>query len=389
MDESDYYHPKKLPDCLDETNYNYLLQYRRKMILSGKKSETVRANLERIYPFLKYMEFQDIKTANKQNLEDYYLSILNNKSESTVYGEVGSLKRFLDYLIPGNDFFQDIKPRKPDVPPKDPITWEDIKQVLKVINNVRDRTMLKLFWETGARRSEIRNIKIKDVKIHQAYAEVYMTGKTGTRVVEIINTIPDLQEWLKQHKFRDDENAALFNATRLRGDKTEQINQPLAPETISLKFREWKIRSKMKKVFTPKAVRAGSATYYSQIFTPKELEARNGWVPGSSVPNKYYIQFQQKDMRNKLMINAGMEIPETKKADDFRPRVCPRCDEINSHDALYCSRCSLILDPKLAMNKRIIEHDTQAVLAKLMSDSEFMESLGKKIFETKSPNPID
>ncbi|UUX93762.1 hypothetical protein [Methanoplanus endosymbiosus] len=117
-----------------------------------------------------------------------------------------------------------------------------------------------------------------------------------------------------------------------------QENKPLNHRTVSVKFKGWRNKAGLIKIFTPKAVRSGSATYYSQIFTQKEMEIRYGWVAGSLVANIHYIRSQKSVVRNKLLSNAGIEEPEELK-DDYKPRICPRCSTIYSYGAIYCNSC--------------------------------------------------
>ncbi|UUX93764.1 tyrosine-type recombinase/integrase [Methanoplanus endosymbiosus] len=121
------------------------------------------------------------------------------------------MKLFCDFIQPDKrkDYFSDIKPRRPKVPPKDHITCEDIDLILGVIENLRDKVLLNFMFETGARRSEIVNVRIKDVRIHLNYGEVFLRGKAGERMVEFINSIPDVQEWFRHHKFNKDPDAPL------------------------------------------------------------------------------------------------------------------------------------------------------------------------------------
>ena len=57
-----------------------------------------------------------------------------------------------------------------------------------------------------ARPNEILNLKIKDIKFHVneegiQYAEVRITGgKTGSRTVPLIDSLPYLKEWSSQNE---------------------------------------------------------------------------------------------------------------------------------------------------------------------------------------------
>jgi integrase len=68
--------------------------------------------------------------------------------------------------------------------------------------------------DLSARPHEILNLKIKDVVFKTAgnkqYAKVLVNGKTGSRPIPLIQSIPCLKEWLSNHPSRNNPNSPLF-----------------------------------------------------------------------------------------------------------------------------------------------------------------------------------
>ena len=68
--------------------------------------------------------------------------------------------------------------------------------------------------DLSARPHEILNLKIKDVVFKSAgnkqYAEVLVNGKTGSRHIPLIQSIPYIKEWLSNHPSRNNPNSPLF-----------------------------------------------------------------------------------------------------------------------------------------------------------------------------------
>ena len=50
-----------------------------------------------------------------------------------------------------------------------------------------------------------------------------------------------------------------------------------------------------------------------------------------------------RDFDNTLLELHGLKAQE-KKEDKFRIKVCPRCEEKNSPDAMYCKSCAFLID---------------------------------------------
>ena len=58
---------------------------------------------------------------------------------------------------------------------------EDIESMLKACKILRDRLMIGILIETGARRGELYNMRIKDVQFDEYSPIIWLHGKTGTR----------------------------------------------------------------------------------------------------------------------------------------------------------------------------------------------------------------
>ena len=69
--------------------------------------------------------------------------------------------------------------------------------------------------DLSARPHEILNLKIKDVvfktvEMVYQYAEVLVNGKTGSRHIPLIQSIPYIKEWLSNHPSRNNPKSPLF-----------------------------------------------------------------------------------------------------------------------------------------------------------------------------------
>ena len=68
---------------------------------------------------------------------------------------------------------------------------------------------------------------------------------------------------------------------------------------------------------------------------------------------------------------------EEKPEEKFKPKKCPRCGAINPFDAIYCSRCGLILDEVVAA--KIAQKQKE-----LASKLEMITRVEKEITELRS-----
>ena len=88
--------------------------------------------------------------------------------------------------------------------PTDLWTPEDDSLFLKYCPNARDRCYHAMSRDSAARPHELLKLRIKDVVFKltpdkKQYAEILINGKTGTRHIPLINSIPHIKDWISQH----------------------------------------------------------------------------------------------------------------------------------------------------------------------------------------------
>ncbi len=99
--------------------------------------------------------------------------------------------------------------------PSDLWSQEDDLLFLKWVTNKRDRCYHTMARDLSARPHEILNLKINTILFkatadNKQYAEVLVNGKTGTRHIPLIQSIPYIKDWLSNHPSRNNPNSALF-----------------------------------------------------------------------------------------------------------------------------------------------------------------------------------
>jgi integrase len=98
--------------------------------------------------------------------------------------------------------------------PLDLWTDEDHIVFLRYCVNKRDRCYHAMAVDTSCRPNELLRLKIKDILFKMAgsrqYAELLVTGKTGTRVLPLFNSVPFLKDWIEDHPHGRNPSAILF-----------------------------------------------------------------------------------------------------------------------------------------------------------------------------------
>jgi integrase len=99
--------------------------------------------------------------------------------------------------------------------PTDLWTPEDDSLFLKYCPNARDRCYRAMSRDSACRPNELLKLRIKDVVFKvtpdkKQYAEILVNGKTGTRHIPLISSIPHIKDWISQHPQNGNPNGILL-----------------------------------------------------------------------------------------------------------------------------------------------------------------------------------
>ncbi len=166
--------------------------------LSKNTLSAYRRDLNRFFLYLDLVK-KDLKSITSEDLPLYlaWLRGLNNEDfamgESSVARNVVAIRNFYEFLSKEHNYENiaaNLHP--PKIPKRLPkaLNIENINTFLKVSRvdkfAARDRALLELLYATGARVSEIINLKIDDYQVADKFATVRLTGKGGKqRVVPV------------------------------------------------------------------------------------------------------------------------------------------------------------------------------------------------------------
>jgi integrase/recombinase XerD len=121
---------------------------------------------------------------------------------STVKMRFGALKAFLRFLIERQVLSHELLSKRmiikvPDALPR-AIDPDDIRQLVAVLEDVRDRAMILILLRTGMRVGELQNLIVEDVNLKQRRIEIYEAAKTRVgRVVYLSeDALKALKAWL-------------------------------------------------------------------------------------------------------------------------------------------------------------------------------------------------
>jgi site-specific recombinase XerD/ribosomal protein L40E len=266
--------------------------------------------------------------------------------------------------------------------PESLLTEEDIKALVNSALSTRDKALIFVLYESGARIGEICSLRIKDVSFDSYGSILIVKGKTGARRVRLIASDSYLRRWIDEHPLRDNPEAPLWVKSK---------KEPITYSAVSKIIKEAAKRAGLKKRIHAHLFRHSRATFLANYLTEAQLSQYLGWTQGSKMPS-IYVHLTGKDLDKSLFGIYGIKVEEERKKEELQPKICPRCKERNSFNSKFCSRCGLALDYEAALGVEKVKQVKEAIgeiLELLLSNPEVESKLTEIIEEWKKRKSHD
>lgn len=222
---------------------------------------------------------------------------------------------------------------------KEILSPEEVRQIVDTCDNQRDRALIAVGYESGARAGEILSLRIRDVEPDRYGAIVMVNGKIGERRIRLVQSVPDLQLWLNIHPLKQDREATLWPS---RWIKTRPITV-MHFHRLLVKYAKM---AGLSKHVHPHLLRHSRATHLANVLTEAQMREFFGWTKGSDMP-EVYVHLSGRDVDRTLLRHYGIAIEEERPPSEaLKPVRCPRCGFENPASFEYCGRCSMLLRVK-------------------------------------------
>ncbi len=357
--------------------------------------------------YLNHKSFQDIC---KQDIIEYLNSLKKpkdidprHKSIGTYNGRQMILLKFFRWLYNPNE--SDARKRKTPScmdgvrrltreeksPYKPSDLWlkEEHEVFLKYCPSERDKAFHAMAYDTSARPHELLNLHIGDIFFKKApngvqYAEILVSGKTKSRTLPLITSLPYVKEWIQRHPQGTNANAWLFISLSRQNHlgqitrdgllkKYEQYYKKrffpmLLQQTNVLDRDKAYIRNMLTKPFSLYIFRHTALTHKSSFLKEHILRDHAGWSITSKMP-QVYIHYFGTESSNSILEAYGIVKNESFTKNILRPIYCPNCSEPNKNNATFCCSCKMVLK-YAAYGETINEQKRKEFDIELLKESE-------------------
>lgn len=258
------------------------------------------------------------------------------------------------------------KKEKTHVQAKDLWTSEDDAVFLKYCGDPRVALYHMMSLDTSARPHEILAVRIGDIKIKRAgekmYAEVEVGrgGKTRSRTVPLILSLPYYRAWLERHPEPTNPNSFVFRSLMHREKyrnlhissnaihfiyyvlKKKHFPKLLERPDVPPEDKQ-RIRELLLKPWNPYIRRHTSLTAKAKLVNEYNLRLHAGWTKTSKMVEIYTHELGGESSR--AILEAMGILPKGSTSHILQPKQCPHCGESNKLDAKFCANpsCKMVL----------------------------------------------
>jgi integrase len=246
--------------------------------------------------------------------------------------------------------------------PTDLWTIQDDLLFLKYCPSKRIKCYHAMSRDTGCRPHELLKLRIKDIVFKsngdRQYAEVLVNGKTGSRHIPLIDSIPYIKDFLDHEHPQPGNTEAIFLcgngkslgrilcASSLENIyahyKSDLFRKLLLEDPNVSQEDKQKIKELLKKPWNPYIRRHSALTEKSTILKEHTLRQYAGWSPRSQMHLKY-LHYYGNEASESLLEAYGIVAKNKQISDTLRSKQCPNCSEPNRPDAKFCAKCRMVL----------------------------------------------
>jgi integrase len=323
---------KKLPYENAQTIVNFVMALNTEI----NPSKNYRTSIVNVLCRLSKYKGKNFNDKTRQDILDFLDSYRKPEASDPLHKWIGTYNLFRIILVKffkwfySPDIESDKRPKPPiveNIPqlkrkeksvykPSDMWTAQDDLIFLRYCPSKRMKCYHTMSRDLSARPSEILNLRIKDITWKRIgdkqYAEASVNGKTGTRSLLMIDSIPYLKEYINsEHPQPTNPNAPLIcglarsNGRHINehsllliydGYKKRIFPKFLGNSSVPSEDKQ-KIRELLKKPWNPYIRRHSAITEKSRILKEHVLRQHCGWTPGSQMHifcNHTYIILKRK-----------------------------------------------------------------------------------------------
>ena len=263
--------------------------------------------------------------------------------QNTIADHVRILKSFYRWLISRGhskitkDELAELKSPPTDketTDPSDLITADELAAIIKACKTNRDRAIIAVTYETGARIGEVARLRWSDIQFDRygVKCTIHDTKEKKKRYPRLITSPSYLAAWKNGYYGPAAEGSAyVFISTD---------GKPLAHRAISQVITRAAARAGIKKRIYPHLFRNSRITELVRKNYQESVLKETFWANPDTSMFSTYLKLSEKDIDDEFLRRAGLKTEAEIGTDDDKPRQCMFCLAANPPGSQFCRMCT-------------------------------------------------
>jgi integrase len=278
--------------------------------------------------------------------------------QNTVGDHIRILKGFYKWLAARGhstirtDELAELKPPATDSETTDPgdlMTAEELAAMIKACKTHRDRAIIAVTYETGARIGEVASLKWSDLQFDKygVRCTINDTKERKKRYPRLINSTAYLAAWRNGYYGPSAEGQAyVFVSTG---------GEPLKYRAISQVIERAADRANIKKRIHPHLFRKSRITELVKKNYQESVIKETFCANPDTQMFRTYLKLSEKDIDNEFLKKAGLKAEHEINEDSDKPIQCIYCLAVNPAGSRFCRMCTKPLTSEAAEKVRKAE----------------------------------
>jgi integrase len=369
---------------ISNENASVIADYMSAITTETNPSDNYRKDIIRLlYSFSKKNQNKPFKSITREEVISFLNATQKPESMDPLHKWIGTYNQYLIYLIrffkwlyfPNKEQSKRPRPKvvinipslrrkeKSIYKPSDLWTGDDDLIFLKYCPSKRIKCFHAMSRDTSCRPHELLKLRIKDIAFKSAptgnrqYAEVLVNGKTGSRHLPLINSLPYIKDYVDhEHPHPSNQNAILLcgigrslgrsihvaSLHRIYSRYKLELFPKLLQDPHVTEEDKRKIEELLKKPWNPYIRRHSALTEKSSFLKEHILRQHAGWSPRSQMHLKYLHYFGN-ESSDSILEAYGIITKDKVQSNILRSKQCTNCNESNKPDSRFCAKCRMVL----------------------------------------------
>ncbi|MDD3111738.1 MAG: site-specific integrase [Methanofollis liminatans] len=263
--------------------------------------------------------------------------------QNTISDHIRILKSFYKWMIVRGyssikrEELDELKAPATDTDTTDPgdlLTTEELNAMIRAAKTHRDRAILAVLYESGARIGELARLKWSDIQFDKygVKCTINDTKEGKKRYPRLFNSTAYLAAWRNGYYGPSAEgDAYVFIGTN---------GEPLKYRAIAQVIERAGERAGIGKRVHPHLFRKSRITELVRKNYQESVIREVFWANAGTEMFNTYVKLSEKDIDNEFLKKAGLKAEHEINEDDDKPVQCPYCLAVNPAGSRFCRMCT-------------------------------------------------